>query len=223
MQKIASLRWWLVDCVRGLMSDDPINVMGASGAVFDVISQSEQEYWNKARDKYLEQFRFENVSDLQDLDRVLVGEILSFRWGSWLTKEADYDGRSIAEIEEKLKRQKLEVDKETRMLKEKMGLNRAHRQDSEQESIAEYLQTLLQRAEEFGVHRDQQISKAVDLLHELFTQVGLYMRSDEEERAHMKVEPLDIMRWIEEVAKPEFEAIDNAFRQNQRLWIKDVS
>jgi hypothetical protein len=171
----------------------------------------------------LEQFRFENVSDLQDLDRVLVGEILSFRWGSWLTKEADYDGRSIEEIEDKLKKQKLDVDKETRLLKEKMGLNRAHRQDSEQQSIADYLQNLLQRASEFGVHRDHQIAKSVDLLHELFTQVGLYMRSDEEERAHMKVEPEDILKWIIEVAKPEFEAIDDAFRQNQKLWIKEVS
>lgn len=199
------------------------DVVGASGAIFEVLNDPEREYWNKAREKYLDQYKFENVSDLQDMDRVLVGEILSFRWGSWLVKEADYDGRSIEEIEDKLKRQKLDLDKETRLLKEKMGLNRAHRQDSEQQSTAEYLEALLRHAGEFGIHRDEQISKAIDLLHEVFTQVGLYTRTDEEERAHLKINPEDIMKWLIEVAKPEFDAIDAAFRVNQRIWIKDLS
>ncbi len=176
-----------------------------------------------ARQRYLDQFKFENVSDLQDLDRVLVGELLCYRWGSWLTREADYDGRSIDEISDKLKKQKIDQEKETRILKEKMGLNRAHRQDSEQQSVADYLETLLRRAKEFGVHRDEQIAKAINLLHELFTMVGLNRRGDEEERAHLKVEPEEILEWIWEVAKPEFDKIDDAFRKNQRLWIKDVA
>jgi hypothetical protein len=200
-----------------------IYVVGASGARFEVLSEAERDYWNHARDKYLDQYKFENVSDLQDLDKVLVGEVLSFRWGSWLTREADYDGRSIEEQEDKLKKQKRELDQETRILKEKMGLNRAHRQDSEQQNVADYLETLLKRAKEFGVHRDHQIAKAIDLLHEIFTQVGLYYRTDEEERAHLRVQPEDIMQWLLDVAKPEFEAIDDAFRKNQTLWIKDVT
>lgn len=202
---------------------ESIRVIGASGAVFEVVHGIEQEYWNEARDKYLDQYKFDNISDLQDLDRVLTGEILSFRWGSWLVREADYDGRSIQEIEDKLKKQKNDIDKETRILKEKMGLNRAHRQDSEQQSTADYLQNLLNRAKEFGVHRDHQIAKAIELLHEIFTQVGLYERSDEEERAHLRVNPEDIMKWLIEVAQPEYEAIDDAFRKNQKLWIKEVA
>lgn len=202
---------------------NPIYVIGASGAQFEVLSESEQSYWNHARDKYLDQYKFENVSDLQDLDKVLMGEVLSFRWGSWLISEGDYEGRSIEEIEDKLKKQKRELDQETRILKEKMGLNRAHRQDSEQQSVADYIETLLKRGKEFGVHRDHQIAKAIDLLHEIFTQVGLYYRTDEEERAHLRVRPEDIMKWLVEVAKPEYEAIDDAFRKNQVLWIKDIA
>jgi hypothetical protein len=200
-----------------------INVVGASGAVFEVIDEAERQYWNKARTKYLEQFRFDNISDLQDIDKVLVGETLAFRWGSWLVREADYDGRSIEEMADKVKKQKNELDRETRILKENMGLNRAHRQDSEQQSTADYLQNLLRRGKEFGVHRDSQITKAIDLLHELFTQVGLWERSDEEEQAHLKVSAEEILRWCVEVAKPEFEEIDAAFRKNQKLWIKEVS
>lgn len=199
-----------------------MEVVGASGAEFEVLHESEVEYWNAARQKYLDQFKFENISDLQDLDRVLVGEVLAFRWGSWLMAEADYDGRSIEEMSDKMKKQKLDQEKETRILKEKMGLNRAHRQDSEQQNTAEYLQALLGRAKEFGVHRDEQIVKAIELLNEVFIQVGLYRRSDDEERAHLHVFPEDIMNWIWEVAKPEYDSIDDAFRKNQKLWIKDI-
>lgn len=200
-----------------------MKVIGASGAEFEVLHESEIEYWNSAREKYLEQFKFENISDLQDLDRVLVGEVLCFRWGSWLMSETDYDGRSIEELADKLKKQKIDQEKETRILKEKMGLNRAHRQDSEQQNTAEYLQALLRRAKEFGVHRDEQVAKAIELLNETFVQVGLYRRSDDEERAHLRVFPEDIMNWLWEVARPEYEAIDDAFRKNQRIWIKEIS
>lgn len=198
-------------------------VIGPSGADYEVIHDSEVDFWNAARERYLDQFKFENISDLQDLDRVLVGEVLCYRWGTWLTAESDYDGRSIEELQDKLKKQKIDQEKETRILKEKMGLNRAHRQDSSQQNMADYLAQLLRRAKEFGLHRDEQITKAVNLLQEVFVQVGLYYRCDEEERAHLKVNPEDIMQWIMDVAQPEFQAIDDAFRQNQRLWIKDIA
>lgn len=200
-----------------------LKVLGASGATFEVLNDEEVAYWNQALHKYQEQFKFDNMADLQDLDKVLTGEILSFRWGNWLVREADYDGRSIEEIETKLKKEMDTVWKETRLLKEKMGLNRATRQDSESQSVSDYLTTLKTRAKEFGVHRDQQIAKAIDLLHELFTQTGLYLRCDEEERAHLKVNAEDIINWIEQVARPEFNIIDDAFRKNQKLWIKEVS
>ena len=205
------------------MNGESIHVVGASGAVFEVIHEAEQTYWNQARERYLEQYRFDNISDLQDLDKVVLGETLSFRWGSWLTREADYDGRSIEEVADKIKKQKNDLDRETRILKEGMGLNRAHRQDSEQQSVADYIENLLRRAKEFGIHRDAQNSKAVDLLHEIFTLVGLWERGDEEEQAHLKATPEEILRWIKDVAKPEFEAIDDAFRKNQALWIREVS
>jgi hypothetical protein len=205
------------------MNGEAINVVGASGAIFEVIHESERDYWNQARERYLEQYRFDNISDLQDLDKVILGETLSFRWGSWLAREADYDGRSIEEVADKFKKQKNDLDRETRILKEGMGLNRAHRQDSEQQSVADYLENLLKKAKEFGVHRDTQIAKAQDLLHEIFTLVGLWKRGDEEERAHLRATPEEILNWIDTVARSEYEAIDDAFRKNQVLWIREVS
>lgn len=201
----------------------PQTVIGASGASYEVLNQEEKSFWNKGLERYVEQFKFENIADLHDLDRVLMGELLCHRWGSWLIREADYEGRSIEEMTDKLYKQKLDQEKETRILKEKMGLNRARRQDSESQAVHEYITNLLRRAKEFGVHRDEQIAKSIALLHEMFTQVGLYYRTDEEEQAHLGVTPLEILNWINTVARDEFSSIDDAFRKNQRLWIKEVS
>lgn len=202
---------------------NPETVVGASGARYEVLNQDEKTFWNRGLERYVAQFKFENITDLHDLDRVLMGELLCHRWNSWLIREADYDGRSIEEITDKLYKQKLDQEKETRILKEKMGLNRARRQDSESQAVHEYISGLLRRAKEFGVHRDEQIVKAITLLNEVFTQVGLYYRTDEEEQAHLGVTPLEIVDWINTVARDEYNEIDDAFRKNQRLWIKEVS
>lgn len=202
---------------------NPETVVGASGARYEVLNQDEKTFWNRGLERYVAQFKFENITDLHDLDRVLMGELLCHRWNSWLIREADYDGRSIEEITDKLYKQKLDQEKETRILKEKMGLNRARRQDSESQAVHEYISSLLRRAKEFGVHRDEQIVKAITLLNEVFTQVGLYYRTDEEEQAHLGVTPLEIVDWINTVARDEYNEIDDAFRKNQRLWIKEVS
>ena len=78
------------------------------------------------------------------------------------------------------------------------------------------------RAKEFGVHRDEQNAKSQDLFNELKKLVGLYRRTDEEERKHLSVDLPDILEWIENVAIPEYDAIDDNFRKNQKLWIRDI-
>ena len=73
-----------------------------------------------------------------------------------------------------------------------------------------------------GVHRDNQNAKIMSLFMELKTQVGLWQRSDEEERNHNKVNMSDIFEWIIDVAIPEFEQLDTHFRENQKYWIKEM-
>lgn len=206
------------------MTDEYVEVVGPSGSTFEVLNDIEADFWNRSRDRYLEQFKFENITDLLDLDRVLTGELLSFRLSYWILHEGDYDSRAIDDTEMgALQRKRIETEKETRLLKEKMGLNRGRRQDSDQQAVWEYLNNLRSRAKEFGVHRDMQIAKSMDLLHELFTQVGIYNRGDEEERTHLKCNAEDILKWVSEVAQPEYNALDDAFRKNQKLWLKEVS
>jgi hypothetical protein len=197
-----------------------IAVEGASGTEFHVISNEEARWFTSTLDRYHKQYDFDNIADLQDLDRLTALELLSYRYAAWLIRESDYEGNVFDE--KAVREHKDKVDKEIRNIKAHMGIGRKTRVESEQQSVAEYLTDLLNRAKEFGVHRDEQVAKATDLFNELKTQVGLYRRSDEEERKHLHVEMDDIFEWIETVAIPEYDRIDDAFRKNQKIWIQDI-
>ncbi len=208
------------------MAEDPayvntLFVRGESGTEFEVLNKEEKDFFNTNLEKYKEQYRFENVSDLADVDRMLGLELLSYRYTAWLIKGSDYDNLQFSEKD--IRDHKQKVDTEIRLLKKNMGMDRRGRVESEAESVSEYLRNLLRRAGEFGVHRDTQIAKALDLFNDLKTMIGLHDRTDTEERLHLGVEEHQIIEWIRNQAIPEYDDIDDAFRKNQRSWIKDVS
>lgn len=200
----------------------PKNVREVQGALTSVtvLTDAEAAWFEDVRDRYQTEYKFENVADLQDLDRLLILELLSYRFSSFMLIGHDYDGLDFDD--KGLRDHKGKIDQEIRLLKQHMGMNRKNRIESEQESVGEYLKNVLRRAEEFGIHRDKQVNKAFDLLQEILKRVGLYYRCDEEERRHLGVDADQILLWIEQVAKADFEAIDDAFRKNQKIWVKEV-
>ena len=195
-------------------------VTSAGGTPVEVLNEMEETWFNDRLGEYQSQYLFTNVADLTDLDRLMVMELLSMRYGFWLTRGLDYDDAEFVEKTYSDRKQKL--DGEIRQLKKHMGMDRKGRIESESESVAEYIKNLLRRAEQFGVHRNNQVAKAIDLFMELKKLVGLHDRTDEEEARHLDVDPDAILEWIRDVAIPEFEKIDDEFRKEQRLWIKEV-
>lgn len=198
----------------------PIVVTGSSTTEFHVMTEEEKRWFEVSLEKYLEEYEFGNIADLQDLDRLLALELLSYRYASWLIRDTDYDGSSFDEKNTRDAKDKL--DKNILAIKAHLGIGRKNRIESESESVGDYLSNLLQRGKEMGVHRDNQNAKIMSLFMELKTQVGLWQRSDEEERNHNKVNMSDIFEWIIDVAIPEFEQLDTHFRENQKYWIKEM-
>lgn len=196
-------------------------VTGASDAEFEVLTKEEKDIFEGTLRKYLDEYKFENISDLQDLDRLVSLELLSYRYTAWLIRGSDYDNLKFAEKD--VRDHKVKVDKEIRDLKKSLGMDRKNRFESEQQSTAEYLNNLLRRAKEFGVHRNSQVAKSMDLFNDLKTMIGLHDRTDEEERRHLGVDTEQILDWIRNQAIPEYDEIDNAFRKEQRYWIQEVS
>src|SRR5210317_720449 len=131
-----------------------LKVNGASGAPFEVIHTLEVQWWENAKKEYLSHYSFENVADIQDLDRLLFSELIAYRLGYWITNDGDYDGNAIPEKETREALAKTLT--ELRLLKKHMGMDRRGRIESQSQSVGEYLQMLKTRAKEFGIHRDEE-------------------------------------------------------------------
>jgi hypothetical protein len=192
-----------------------------SGATFPVHSE-EVDYISERTRRYLDENHFSNVSDFQDVDRMLIMELICFRWGTWISRQKDYwgDPVDLDQLQQSLKAHSVEL----RQLKKQLGIDKIARDRSKgEDSVPAYLNNLLRRAKEFGVHRERQMDKALELFNELKALVTLHQNADEVERGELHVQLEDILDWIVTIAIPEYDRLDEHFRQNQqRAWVRSI-
>ncbi len=202
-------------------ADGMVGVLLPSGAMFPV-HQEEVAYIQDRAKRYLDENHFSNVSDFQDVDRMLIMEMICFRWGTWISRQKDYWGDAVDEdkLQQSLKAHSVEL----RQLKKQLGIDKVARDRAKgEDSVPAYINNLLRRAKEFGVHRESQLAKALELFQELKALVTLHLNSDEVERAEMHTQLEDILDWLVNIAIPEFDRIDAHFRQNQqRMWVRSI-
>jgi hypothetical protein len=185
-----------------------------------VLTREEAVWFEESLDRYKEQYNFDNIADMQDLDRLLSMELLSYRYANWMIRETDYEG---AQYDDKAVREtKDRIDKQILQLKAHLGIGRKNRVESEQQSVSDYMGELLKRANQFGVHRDSQNAEILNWFMELRAKVGLHERSDDEERTHNRVHIDQIYEWIKDELLPAVDKLDDNFRENQKYWIKDL-
>ena len=202
---------------------NPQNVRMVSGLVTQVQTVAEAEYFNSSRDAYLQQTKFTENTDLKDLDRLLVLELMVFRWQQHLFAGHDYDGDMVNEkqLSADIKLYSDQINK----IKETMGLSKKAREDAASDgNFSAWLSDLKSRAKLFGIHREQQLTKSLVLMKELFTIVGSFDRSDAEERQKLGFETeAEIVDWIRNVMQPEFDELDKYFREHQqRYYIRQM-
>ena len=65
-------------------------VVTPAGSELHLQTQEEADWYESRRDRYQADNMFPNISDLQDLDRLLMLEVLSYRWGLWMGQGFDY-------------------------------------------------------------------------------------------------------------------------------------
>jgi hypothetical protein len=195
-------------------------IMSPTGSPFHLQTEQEGIWYERQRDTYLDHNRFTNVSDLEDLGRLLTLEIMVYRWTTWLTQGFDYLAGRVNETE--LKNAIKEYSVEIRLVKASLGIDRAQREKDKGESVGDYIATLLRRANEFGVHRNTQYSKAVTFLWELISMLETYDRCDDQERKELDLSPESILEWVRTRVMPEWEQLNDDFRANQAIWINDL-
>lgn len=194
-------------------------VVTPSGSELNLQTTEEADWYEDRRDRYTQDNHFPNVSDLMDLDRLLLLEVMSYRWSLWLAQGFDYMGARVDEGQ--LKTNIKEYSVETRLLKASLGIDKATRDKEKGESLADYVASLLHRAKEFGYHRNEQYELAVTNFYKLRSMVMTYDRTDEEERNELDLSLETIFEWVRDVAIKDFDEHSAAFRKNQSIWIRE--
>lgn len=197
-----------------------VPVKTPSGGLFYVHEQ-EQAYFNERATRYLKDNHFTNVSDFQDLDRLLLAELLVWRTYRWISNDQDYWGDAVDA--NNLQKAIREHSAEIRHLKEQLGLDKKTRdKERGEDSIDHYVRALGQRAKEFGYMRNEQFEQVIILMNELIARVTLHKNCDEQEALEQKATIADLFQWIDEVAIPSYQAIDEEFRRTkQKTWIQN--
>lgn len=209
---------------NGLNEDDDeqegmLPVVLPSGALF-YVHEKEFQYFKERAKRYLSDNDFQNISDFQDVDRLLILEVLCYRWGVFISMQRDYWGEVVDEntLQKSLKDHSTEI----RQLKKSLGLDRETREKVRgEDSVENYLQRLRTRAKHFGYTRDKQSAKAIEILMQLRSHITLYRNCDERERIEQKATLEEVLKWLEEQAFPEFDALDLELRQEQKMWIRE--
>ena len=211
------------DRTPSMAGHELVDVVLVSGKTSKVMSDLEAEWFNETRDTYLAQTKFDQTTDLRDLDRLLIMELMIFRWTQWLSAGVDYEGFEVGA--EQIRRNIKEYSDQITKVKESMGLNKKARDDAANDgNFAQWISDLKARAKVFGVHRENQLTSALTLFQQLSGIITTYDRSDAEERSKAGFEnPEQIIDWLRKVALPQFHEIDEHFRTNQqRYWIRDM-
>lgn len=202
----------------------PVKVITPSGQTLEVLGPGEAAFYVGQAKRYQDENAFRNTSDLLDLDRLVFYELRIFRMSLWLGSGVDYDGGPVDT------RACQVILKETSGLassvKNDLGLTKSVRDKSTQQDVADYLENLRIRAAEFGVLREKQSAKSIELIKQLFAIVAAFDRSDEVERGKLGFKDSEaVLDWVRTMMKPEFDALDAHFRSKpggQRYWVRSL-
>jgi len=197
-----------------------IELVGPAGGVFTVKTEGERAMFLDLVDRYNEDNSFQNISDLQDLERIIYLEVLSLRYANWLSLEQDYDGEMVdaRDVSGVIK----DFSNELRQLKKSIGIDRATRLKDDNESVSGWIEKLKMRAHHFGIHRENQLTNALTLFHDLAAKMTLRENCTPEEARALDVRDEDVLLWIDEIMIPSYRDIDDYFRKNdQKFWIED--
>lgn len=196
------------------------SVSTPSGSMLNLQTSEEADWYESRRDRYMVDNHFPNISDLQDLDRLLMLEVLSYRWGLWMAQGFDYQGSRVEE--KQLKDNIKEYSAELRQVKVSLGIDKSTRDKEKGESLSDFTDKLLKRAKEFGYHRNEQYEIVVTKMYELRSMVMTWDRCDEEERRLLDLSEKSILEWIRDKVIGDFDEHAEAFRKNQAIWIQEL-
>lgn len=202
-----------------------IHVVLPSGATFDVLTDDEADFIEQLTEQYLTSFKFQHPSDLLDLDRLVTMEMLSWRWQRWMSRLSAY-GPAVqgSRLHRDLPGDAKQLSTEIRQLKKAMGVDKAARDRAHgEDSVPYYLERLRQCAMVFGIHRNHQADRALELINQMIGMATFWKNAPERERRLMHLTAEEIVMWVLDTLAPEFQEIDRHFRETeQQFWVREL-
>lgn len=202
------------------VAEDGIPVELPSGATYYTITHAEAEYLRDRIERYMSDNHFINVSDIQEIDRLITLETLVHRWTMWMSKGRNYYDEDINIKQHSDMVQ--DASREIRQMKKAIGLDKPSRDKVRgDDSIGALWDHLLRRAREFGYMRNEQYVQVITSFQRIKALIQFMDNCDELERKENACEPQDVFEVLREEIKT-FDQIDEAFRHTkQTLWIRN--
>lgn len=188
-------------------------------------SKEEKQYYERAQAKYIGENSFTIASDERSLDRLVLMETLMFRWQSQLASGVDYQKNPLNHAEQEALRKNIKEGSITiSNAHQELGLAKLQREKDKAESVQAYINNLLMRAKERGVHREEQVDLIINLFMEYSAHVNAFKRANAYERGRLGFPDADaLVNWWIETGIPRFKAHDDAWRAgSQRYWRSDI-
>lgn len=194
-----------------------------SGETIRVQTEVEQRWFIETKLKYLDETKFTETTDLQDMDRLLILELAIFRWTQHLAAGYDYHDNLVDE--DLLRKQIKEQSDVITKLKAALALDKKSRDAVLNEgNFHAWFMDVKRRAKLFGIHREKQLNEALSLINELSGIIGAFDRGDTEERRKLGVQTeVEIVAWVRDDMLPRFREVDEHFINNeQKMWRRDL-
>ncbi len=196
-------------------------VVTLDNQVLEVQSREEVNFYTKAQGKYVAENSFNAASDERALDRLVLMETLMFRWQQQLMSGKDYGGIPLNHAESEALRKNIKEGAITiSNAHQELMLSKVQREKDKVESVQAYVNNLLLRAKEFGVHRETSVDLIVNLFMEFDAHVQAWFRANDYEKGRMGFPDAEsLLKWWTEHGEPRFKSADNAWRaSSQKYW-----
>lgn len=200
-------------------------VKTVTGSEIELLHEREVNFYVAARDRYLTDFKFSLASDFRALDRLLLLETQMYRCQWQLSASTDYQGVDLDVSDETLLRKAIkELGAQISEAQRDLGLTKVQRDKASEDSVGAYIEKLKLRAREHGIKRERETAKAIELSKELFALCGAYLRANANERRKLGFDSAEeILVWVIEYMRPEFDEIDAKYRAGQqKFWVRSI-
>jgi hypothetical protein len=181
-----------------------------AGGTMHLQSDEEVEIWEKALERYREDYTFAKMNDLFTLGSLLQQQLILFRAQVRINgMEPVLDAKRVptgqyqaVELEPSqvshYQKQVIAASTEMRNLEKQLGIDKATREQGGTHTVDSFLSTLKRAAHERGVHISKRTLEYERVINDLRTRLRILKNGDAEDRAYHNISPKTILLWLDD-------------------------